>query len=158
MANIEEPKDPKMGFNVSQCGSHRASCCEKPAEEEAPKKELDSNKLGGTGIASKRRSTVTKSVLRASQGGFDDYGDPSKNVSSAVKISSARPSMVASLVSTIVGENKEAEEVKYFWFIPLTNNVKALFVMMVRSCFCYRVWFYTLLRNATNIDSRLLRF
>jgi len=156
MANIEEPKDPKMGFNVSQCGSHRASCCEKPAEE-APKKDLDSNKLGGTGIASKRRSTVTKSVLRASQGGFDDL-DPSKNVSSAVKISSARPSMVASLVSTIVGENKEAEEVKYFWFIPLTNNVKALFVMMVRSCFCYRVWFYTLLRNATNIDSRLLRF
>ena len=133
MTNIEEPKDP-FGLNVSTCDGYTASCCEPKQKQEAPQKNLDPSKLGGSGIASKRRSTVTKSILRSGQGGFDDHGDPCKGVSSIVKISSARPSMVASLVSTIVGENK-AEEVKKFLFIPITNNVKALFVMMVRSRF-----------------------
>merc|ERR1711981_1321090 len=46
-----------------------------------------------------------------------------------VMISSARAGNAASIVSTILGE--ESEDVSHFLCIPLTNNVKALFIMMV---------------------------
>merc|ERR1712119_198819 len=48
-----------------------------------------------------------------------------------VKLSSVRASNMASLASNALGEEDPDAELKWFLFIPLTNNVKALFIMMV---------------------------
>ena len=90
---------------------------------------VNPDQLGASGIKSSMRSTVTKSFRSGTQAGFDEAGDPTKGMEELVMISSARAGNAASIVSTLLGE--EPEDVKHFLCIPLTNNVKALFVMMV---------------------------
>lgn len=90
---------------------------------------LDPSQLGASGLRSSMRSTVTKSFRAGTQAGFDEAGDTTKGIQEVAVLSSARPSNMASIVSTVMGE--EPKEVGYFLCVPLTNNVKALFVMMV---------------------------
>lgn len=95
------------------------------------KDQLDPKKLGGSGRPSGIRSSVTKSFRsNRDQGGFDD-NDPSKGVDELVILSSSRPSAMASILSNALGEEKDEADLCYFLCIPVTNNVKALFIMMV---------------------------
>ncbi|MGK3753680.1 MAG: hypothetical protein ACI8RD_005987 [Bacillariaceae sp.] len=90
---------------------------------------LKPGQLGASGIPSGRRSTITKSFRGNGQGGFDEAGDPDKGMEGITILASSRPSNMASLISQALGD--EPDDLKHFLCIPLTNNVKALFVMMV---------------------------
>jgi len=93
------------------------------------------NQLGTSGIASANRSAVTKTFLAGQQGGFD-VQDPHKGLEKSV-LSAARPGNVASVITNMMDE--EATEDVHHLFgcmscwngIPITNNVKALIIMMV---------------------------
>merc|ERR1712183_1182583 len=84
-------------------------------------------------VASKNRTSVTKSFHRNSQRGWDEDGDTTKAVEPLIVVSSTRASRLSALISQSVYQSaqEEPEDVKHFLFVPLTNNVKALFVMMV---------------------------
>jgi len=97
-------------------------------------------------MASSTRSTVTKSFLRSSQGGFDYEGDRDKGVEQLVRVGSARPGSMAAVIASMGTsdpmtdeEGQEEEDVSYCcgcfcssWNgVPITNNTKALFVMMM---------------------------
>jgi len=93
--------------------------------------------LGTSGLASGNRSVVTKSFLAGQQGGYDaGVADPHKALEKSV-ISAARPGNVASVISSMMAQ-EDVEDVHHVfgcmscWSgIPMTNNVKALTVMMV---------------------------
>lgn len=94
------------------------------------------NQLGVSGRASSHRSVVTKNFLASQQGGFDAYGDPDNILEKSV-ISAARPGNVASVIGSMMAE-EDVEDVHHIlgcmscWNgIPMTNNVKALIIMMV---------------------------
>merc|ERR1711935_154450 len=91
---------------------------------------IDPKQLGASGMGSSVRSTVTKSFRSHKQGGFDQEGDPAAGVEELVTLSSVRASNMASLVSNAFGEDDPDVEIKHFLCVPLTNNVKALFIMM----------------------------
>jgi len=76
---------------------------------------------------------MTKSFGRKSKQGWDHHGDATKSVEQQVRVSSSRPARLSALLaSTIyVGGPEEEDDVKHFLCIPLTNSVKALFIMMV---------------------------
>jgi len=107
-------------------------------------KKLNASLIGGSGMTSNMRSSVTKSFNRASQGGFDER-DRDKGIEQVVKMSSSRPASAVALVSSMMGppptidEEAQEAETKYCcgclcsaWNgIPITNNTKALFVMMI---------------------------
>jgi len=84
-------------------------------------------------VASKNRTSVTKSFHRNSAKGWDEDGDTTKAVEPLVVVSSTRASRLSALISQSVYQSaqEEPEDVKHFLFVPLTNNVKALFIMMV---------------------------
>merc|ERR1719191_2551462 len=110
--------------------SYRVSVAKGNAAE-SKGEDLDPSKLGASGRSSVIRSSVTKSFRsNRDQGGFDD-NDPAKGVEELVMISSARPSNMASMISSVLGEEPDEEKLCYVCCIPVTNNVKALFVMMV---------------------------
>jgi len=91
-----------------------------------------SNRVASGVLPSSMRSTVAKSFRshQPGQGGFDE-NDKSKGVEELVVLSSARPSNMASLISGALGDEPEDENnLRRILCIPLTNNVKALFVMM----------------------------
>lgn len=92
---------------------------------------LKPGQLGASGIPSSRRSTVTKSFQGRGQGGFDEDGDPDKGMEEIAILASSRPSTVANLLSQVMGDQPEESNLKYFLCIPITNNVKALFIMMM---------------------------
>jgi Co/Zn/Cd efflux system component len=92
---------------------------------------IDPKQLGASGMGSIRRSPVTKSFRSGKQGGYDEVGDPSKGVDELVTLSSVRASNMVSLVSNALGDEDPDADVKHFLCVPLTNNVKALFIMMV---------------------------
>jgi len=105
---------------------------------------LDSSQIGASGMRSSMRSTVTKSFRRSTQAGFDYEGDKDKGSEQLVRVGSARPgsavALIASMGSPANGdEESQEEEIKYCcgclcssWNgIPITNNTKALFVMMM---------------------------
>lgn len=118
---------------MSMCGNYNACTIPAPVPD-CPKKNLDTRKLGGSGISSSRRSAVTKSYLRSTQAGFDDHGDASSGVHGIVQVASSRPGAVASILASTMGGNKNQDEEKKtrkFLCVPITNNVKALFVMMI---------------------------
>lgn len=119
----EGPSSPRLskGYSVSKSMTQNESADETPI--------VNTDQLGASGIRSSMRSTVTKSFRSGTQAGFDESGDPAKGVEELMMISSARAGNAASIVSTMLGE--EPESVKHFLCIPLTNNVKALFIMMV---------------------------
>ena len=85
-------------------------------------------------LASTNRTSVTKSFHRGSEKGWDEDGDTTKSVQQLVAVSGTRASRVSALISQSVyqGANEdETEDVKHFFCVPLTNNVKALFIMMI---------------------------
>jgi len=93
------------------------------------------NQLGKSGLSSGNRSVVTKSFLAGQQGGFDAIGDRDKGMEKPI-VSSSRPGNVASLINSMM-EPQHVEDVHHVfgccgcWSgIPMTNNVKALTVMM----------------------------
>jgi hypothetical protein len=90
---------------------------------------LKPGQLGASGIPSGRRSTVTKTFKGHGQGGFDEAGDPDKGMEEITILASSRPSNMANLLSQAMGD--EPDDLKHFLCVPLTNNVKALFIMMV---------------------------
>jgi len=85
--------------------------------------------------ASKNRTSVTKSFGRSSRFGWDEDGDTTKGVKELLIVSSSRPSRLSALISQTIYEGGQEEEDPYdvnkVMCIPLTNNVKALFIMMV---------------------------
>jgi len=84
--------------------------------------------------ASINRTSVTKSFHRGSAKGWDEDGDTTKTVQQLVTVSGTRASRLSALISQSVyqGANEdETEDVKHFFCVPLTNNVKALFIMMI---------------------------
>lgn len=85
-------------------------------------------------VASKNRTSITKSFHRNSAKGWDDEGDATKAVEQLVVVASTRASRVSALISQSVyqgAHEEEPEGIKHFLCVPLTNNVKALFIMMV---------------------------
>lgn len=102
--------------------------------------------IGASGMSSSTRSVVTKSFLAGQQGGFDAKGDADSSIQQILRTSSSRPGSTAALLSSLMSGNKENptenatekdDDVKRVcgccscWDgIPVTNNTKALFVMM----------------------------
>jgi len=122
-------------------GSHQVSAKNFPAVDPASSRNLGAagipGQLGTSGIASSNRSVVTKSFLHGQQGGFDaGVADPDKIIEKSI-ISAARPGNVASVISSMMAP-EDVDDVHHVfgcmscWSgIPMTNNVKALTVMMV---------------------------
>jgi len=105
---------------------------------------LDSSQIGASGMRSSMRSTVTKSFRRSTQAGFDYEGDKDKGAEQLVRVGSSRPGSTVALIASMgspanVDEESQEEEIKYCcgclcssWNgFPITNNTKALFVMMM---------------------------
>merc|ERR1711865_477684 len=91
---------------------------------------LNPKALGGSGIASSMRSNVVKSFRQQkSQGGYDE-ADPAQGLET-LAISSVRAGNPVNIISQVLGDENEEAELKHFLCVPLTNNVKALFIMMV---------------------------
>merc|ERR1712028_19485 len=86
---------------------------------------------GASGLASSMRSPVTKSFRSGRQGGFDAAGDETAGLDQVAPLTSSRPGSMVAIISNALGEDADEENVKHFFCIPITNNVKALFVMMV---------------------------
>jgi len=112
-----------------------------PGHEPVP---LDSSQIGASGMRSSMRSTVTKSFRRSTQAGFDYEGDKDKGIEQLVRTGSARPGSAVALIASMgspatIDEEAQEEEIKYCcgclcssWNgFPITNNTKALFVMMM---------------------------
>jgi len=91
----------------------------------------DPAQLGASGLASSMRSPVTKSFRSGRQGGFDAAGDETAGLDQVAPLTSSRPGSMVAIISNALGEDADEENVKHFFCIPITNNVKALFVMMV---------------------------
>jgi len=94
------------------------------------------NQLGKSGISSSRRNVVTKSFLAGQQGGFDAHGDPQKGMEKLI-VSAARPGNVASVINSMM-DDQDVDDMHHIFGccacwkgIPLSNNVKALAIMMV---------------------------
>jgi len=131
MAEVEQPK-------IAQCSAEKLTKgfsvrtskrdLEVTADDVTP---VDPKQLGASGMGSSFRSPVTKSFRSGKQGGFDEVGDPSKGVEELVTLTSVRASNMASIVSNALGDEDPDADVKHFLCVPLTNNVKALFIMMV---------------------------
>merc|ERR1712194_980620 len=86
--------------------------------------------LGGSGMASSMRSNVVKSFRQQkAQGGYDE-ADPAQGLET-IAISSVRAGNAVNIISQALGDDSEEADVKHFLCVPLTNNVKALFIMMV---------------------------
>lgn len=82
-------------------------------------------------VASIHRSTVTKSFGRKSKSGWDE-DDPTKSMEQNVRVSSSRPARLSAMLqSTYYVGDDDDDDTKHFLCVPLTNNVKALFIMMV---------------------------
>jgi len=126
---IETPEGPRVSVRTSRYSVSK--CTDKSCDSVGQGKKVDPKKLGGSGIASSRRSSITKSFLSKTQAGFDDVGDKSKGIQAMVQLSSSRPSNVASILSQYLGDDDDEENTKKFLCIPITNNVKALFTMTV---------------------------
>jgi len=104
----------------------------KDSSNESGPQSIRRTQRASSAVASIHRSTVTKSFGRKSKSGWD-ADDPSKTMEQQVRVSSSRPARMSALLnSTIyVGGDDEDDDTKHFMCIPLTNNVKALFIMMV---------------------------
>jgi len=93
-------------------------------------RELNPKMLGGSGMASSMRSNVVKSFRQQkAQGGYDE-ADPAQGLET-IAISSVRAGNAVNIISQALGDDSEEADVKHFLCVPLTNNVKALFIMMV---------------------------
>jgi Co/Zn/Cd efflux system component len=127
---IEAPAEgaPSAAVNLTEGYSVRKTAGDGTASSRAAKK-VDPSQIGASGLASSMRSTVTKSFRTGTQAGFDEAGDNTKDLEPITILSSARASNMVSIVSTALGEDPDT--VKHFLCVPLTNNVKALFIMMV---------------------------
>jgi len=123
---VEDNTPKRMSnYSASKCKSQDCN------PNDATAKTLILGKLGGSGIHSSRRSTITKNMNSKNQAGFDKFGDKTKGIGQIVKLSSARPSNLASLISSVLGPDDAEKPLKKFLCVPITNNVKALFTMMV---------------------------
>merc|ERR1711862_475806 len=103
---------------------------------------LDPSQIGASGMRSSMRSTVTKSFRRSTQAGYDE-NDKDKGTEQLVRVGSSRPGSAAALIASFGApgpdEESQEEEIKYCcgclcssWNgFPITNNTKALFVMMM---------------------------
>jgi len=78
-------------------------------------------------------SVYNKSFITKSYVGYDGENDKSRALSQSVRVSGAtRASRVVGMIAEPMQAGKDDyDNVSYFWFIPLTNNVRSLFVMMV---------------------------
>jgi len=92
------------------------------------------NQLGVSGVASSQRHVVSKTFLAGQQGGFDAQ-DRHKAMEKSV-LSAARPGNVASVINGMM-DDEEKDDVHHLFGclgcwngIPLTNNVRALIIMM----------------------------
>jgi len=132
------------GFSVRKANSDLSIS----ADDVTP---IDPKQLGASGMGSMRRSPVTKSFRSGKQGGFDEAGDPTKGVEQLVTLTSVRASNLASIVSNALGDEDPDADVKHFLCIPLTNNVKALFIMMVMFAAISLAQFFA--ANAANSQS-----
>jgi len=93
-------------------------------------RELNPKMLGGSGMASSMRSNVVKSFRQQkAQGGYDE-ADPAQGLET-LAISSVRAGNAVNIISQALGDDSEEADVKHFLCVPLTNNVKALIIMMV---------------------------
>lgn len=90
----------------------------------------DPAQLGASGLASSMRSPVTKSFRSGRQGGFDAAGDDTAGLDQVAPLTSSRPGSMVAIISNALGEDADEENLKHFFCVPITNNVKALFVMM----------------------------
>lgn len=74
-----------------------------------------------------------KSIVTKSYVGYDGENDKNRALSQSVRVSGAtRASRVVGMIAEPMQAGKDDyDNVSYFWFIPLTNNVKSLFVMMI---------------------------
>jgi len=115
-------------FRGSLKYGHTVTKSERKIGTEDDGKELNPKVLGGSGIASSMRSNVTKSFKGNNQGGFDE-ADPAQGLET-IAISSVRAGNMVGLVSQALGDDPDTAEIKKFLCIPLTNNVKALAIMM----------------------------
>jgi len=92
-------------------------------------RELNPKMLGGSGMASSMRSNVVKSFRQQkAQGGYDE-ADPAQGLET-LAISSVRAGNAVNIISQALGDDSEEADVKHFLCVPLTNNVKALIIMM----------------------------
>jgi len=123
-----EDDDAITQFRGSLKYGHTVTKSERKIGTEDDGKELNPKVLGGSGIASSMRSNVTKSFKGNNQGGFDE-ADPAQGLET-IAISSVRAGNMVGLVSQALGDDPDTAEIKKFLCIPLTNNVKALAIMM----------------------------
>lgn len=130
---IEKNIDLATPFSSKRLSNYSASICANQDcnPDDAPAKRQIPGRLGGSGIHSNRRSTITKNMNSKNQAGFDEFGDKTKGIGQIVKISSSRPSNVASLIASVLGPDDAEKPPKKFLCVPITNNVKALFTMMI---------------------------
>jgi len=132
MSSPEAPADDDaiQQFRGSMKYGHTVAKSERKITGAADDKvELDPKALGGSGIASSMRSNVVKSFRQQkSQGGYDE-ADPAQGLET-LAISSVRAGNAVNIISQALGDENEEAELKHFLCVPLTNNVKALFIMM----------------------------
>jgi len=78
-------------------------------------------------------SEYNKSIVTKSYVGYGGEKDKNLALSQSVRVSGAtRASRVVGMIAEPMQAGKDDyDNVSYLWFIPLTNNVKSLFVMMV---------------------------
>jgi len=132
MSSPEAPADDDaiQQFRGSMKYGHTVAKSERKITGAADDKvELDPKALGGSGIASSMRSNVVKSFRQQqNQGGYDE-ADPAQGLET-LAISSVRAGNAVNIISQALGDENEEAELKHFLCVPLTNNVKALFIMM----------------------------
>jgi len=134
MSSPEAPTDDDdaiQQFRGSMKYGHTVTKSERKLTSAAvDERELNPKALGGSGIASSMRSNVVKSFRQQkSQGGYDE-ADPAQGLET-LAISSVRAGNAVNIISQALGDENEEAELKHFLCVPLTNNVKALFIMMV---------------------------
>jgi Co/Zn/Cd efflux system component len=133
MSNPEAPTDDDdaiQQFRGSMKYGHTVTKSERKLTSAAvDERELNPKALGGSGIASSMRSNVVKSFRQQkSQGGYDE-ADPAQGLET-LAISSVRAGNAVNIISQVLGDENEEADLKHFLCVPLTNNVKALFIMM----------------------------
>jgi len=135
---------PQNAFTSSTYRPNNSSVSRSVSRQQSVK--IDPKALGASGMPSITRSTVTKSFNRSAQGGFDYEGDNDKGVEQLVRVGSARPGSMAAVIASMGTSDPmtdeygvDEEDVSYCcgcfcgsWNgVPITNNTKALFVMMM---------------------------
>jgi len=134
MSSLEEalPEDSAIQqFRGSMKYGHTVTKSERKITDAAvDERELNRKVLGGSGMASSMRSNVVKSFRQQkSQGGYDE-ADPAQGLET-LAISSVRAGNAVNIISQAFGDESEEANLKHFFCVPLTNNVKALFIMMI---------------------------